>query len=116
MLADLDAGTAERSPSQGVLLLECGVHQFARPSRAMVAGTSKPRITVASTAIATASPSPIIVTTGVELNRKLAKTHTMIRAAEVITVPVPASPSRTDRALSPVRNHDSRTAVSRNTS
>ena len=79
-----------------------GSHQLALPISAMVAGTSTIRMTVASTAMAVARPSPIIFTNGDGSLTKLRKTTIMISAPEVMTRPVAASPRATDSALSPV--------------
>ena len=56
---------------------------------------------VASTAIATASPTPNCFTVGSPLRMKLAKTLTMIAAAAVITRAEEARPSTTAAWLSP---------------
>ena len=50
------------------------------------------------------------------LGMKAANTATMIAAAAVMTRPVPASPSRIARPLSPVRSQASRIRLTRNTS
>ena len=55
-------------------------------------------------ATATARPRPISFTARRSDRTKLAKTHTMISAAAVITRAVPASPSATELRLSPVRS------------
>ncbi len=82
----------------------------------MIAGTSRQRTTVASTATAAAMPSPNCLMLGSPLRRKAQKTLTMISAAEVITLAVPASPSITARCASSVASQRSRTCVIRNTS
>ena len=74
-----------------------GIHQARPRISTITAGTSRQRTSVASIAIATASPTPNSFTTGLPLRTKLAKTQTMISAAEVITRPVLASPSTTAR-------------------
>jgi hypothetical protein len=78
-----------------------GSHQAALPNSAMIAGTARQRTTVASIAIATASPTPNCLTIALPLSTKLAKTNTMISAAEVITRPVVARPSTTALCGSP---------------
>ena len=93
-----------------------GSHQLARPISAIVAGTRTIRTTVASIAIAVASPSPIIFTNGDGSVTKLRKTTTMISAPEVMTRPVDASPRATDSALSPVALYASRMRDTRKTS
>src|SRR6266508_2492384 len=93
-----------------------GSHQFARPSSAMIAGTTTIRTIVASSRIAVDSPRPVILTSGDGLATKLRNTTVMISAAEVITRPVPAMPRATDSALSPVASYASRMRESRNTS
>ena len=55
---------------------------------------------VASTAIATARPTPNCFTVGSPLRMKLANTLTMISAAEVITRALEARPSITASRLS----------------
>ena len=61
----------------------------------MIAGTIRQRTIVASIATATANPTPNSFTVGSPLRTKLVNTQTMIRAAEVMTRPVVASPSIT---------------------
>ncbi len=78
-----------------------GIHQAHLPISSITAGTRRQRTMVESSAIATASPTPNSFTTGSPLSTKLAKTQTMIPAAEVITRPVLASPSTTARRWSP---------------
>ena len=72
-----------------------GIHQARRPAMAIAAGTSTIRTTVASMAIATASPIPKRLTTRWSLSTKVRKTTTMIAAAAVITRAVFARPSAT---------------------
>ena len=79
-----------------------GIHQFALPNRTITDGTSRQRTIVASTAIATARPTPNCFTVGSPLRMKLANTLTMISAAEVITRALVASPRITDSRLSSV--------------
>ena len=81
----------------------------------ITAGTSRQRTTVASIATATASPTPNCLTVGSPLRMKLAKTATMISAAEVITRAVPASPSTTESWLPTPALKRSWIFVSRNT-
>ena len=61
----------------------------------MIAGTSRHRTIVASTATAAAIPSPNCLMFGSPLRRKAQNTDTMISAAEVMTRPVVAKPSTT---------------------
>ena len=61
----------------------------------MVAGTRTSRTMVASTKIAVARPSPIILMPGSSPRMKPQKTATMISAAEVMIRPVPAMPRTT---------------------
>ena len=89
---------------------------MAAPSNVIVAGTSTIRIKVASTRTATANPRPIIFTVGSSTSRKLAKTLTMMIAADVMTRAVWARPSTTLWWLSPVATQFSRMRESRNTS
>ena len=86
------------------------------PSSTITAGTSRQRTRVESIAIATARPTPNSFTTGLPLRTKLVKTQTMIAAAEVITLPVLASPSTTARRSSPYSSKCSRIWVRRKTS
>ena len=62
---------------------------------------------VASSATASAMPTPMLLIVIVSARAKAAKTVTMIRAAPVITPAVRESPSATAVALSPVRRYDS---------
>ena len=82
----------------------------------MVAGTSTIRTMVASTATATARPRPISFMARRSMRTKLPNTHTMIRAAAVISRAVTARPALTAWALSPVASHSSLTDESRKTS
>lgn len=50
---------------------------------------------------------PNIAMTRSPLRTKARKTEIMITAAELITLPVSASPTRTDLRLSPVSSHSS---------
>ncbi len=81
----------------------------------ITAGTSRQRTTVASIATATARPTPNCLTVGSPLRTKLAKTATMIIAAEVITRAVPARPSTTASWLPTPALKRSWILVSRNT-
>ena len=65
------------------------------------------------TADASAIPKSLIVASGV--GTKARKTLAMIAAAIITTRPEPASPRRTDAALSPVRAHSSCMRETRNT-
>lgn len=69
----------------------------------------------ASRATAAARPTPAIAAPESPLRTKARKTHTMIRAAELMTRPVSASPTRTARALSFVCTHSSCMRLTRNT-
>ena len=93
-----------------------GSHQFAVPISFIVAGTNTIRMMVASTKIAVASPSPIILVTGSSLNTNPRNTEIMMSAADVMTRAVLAMPWMTAASLSPVRRYSSRTRESRNTS
>lgn len=80
-----------------------GIHQVTCASSVIVAGTSSSRTTAASIRTLTASPSAsILITTRCEVV-KARKTPIMMSAAQVITRPVPARPSRTDSTVSAVR-------------
>ena len=81
-----------------------------------MAGTSKTRMMVASSATASAIPTPIDLIVIVSARAKAANTVTMINAAPVITPAVRASPSATAAALSPVRRYASWTRDRRSTS
>jgi hypothetical protein len=70
--AEVDVGSSRSSSRQP---------QLARPSRAIVAGTSTMRTSVASSAIAVARPSPIIFTNGDGSATKLRNTTVMTSAA-----------------------------------
>ena len=74
-----------------------GSHHAAFPNSDMIAGTARQRTTVASIAIATASPTPNCLTIAFPFRTKLANTKTMISAADVMTRPVLARPSRASR-------------------
>src|SRR5919204_503855 len=93
-----------------------GIHQLARPSSCMSAGTSTMRTTVASTRIAVAIPIPSSLRKISPLVTKARKTTTMIAAAAVMTRAVLARPSETARAVSRCPRYSSRTRESRNTS
>ena len=69
-----------------------GSHQFASPISSIVVGTRIRRTTVASSAIATASPTPISLICGMPVPAKIAKTATMIRAALEIVPALAARP------------------------
>ena len=79
-----------------------GSHQFQSPISSIVAGTSTSRTSVASSAIATARPTPISLICGTPVRAKMPKTTTMISAALVITFALACRPSATARRLSPV--------------
>jgi hypothetical protein len=74
------------------------------------------RTTVASTRIATASPSPICLVETFGAITMDRNTATMMAAAAVITRAVRDSPRATAAALSPEESYSSRTRESRNTS
>ena len=95
---------------------QVGSHQFARPSRLIVAGTRIMRTSVASRSTATASPTPNILPMGSSPRTKAPNTLIMISAAEVMTLAVLDRPSTTDVWLSPDATYSSRTRDSRNTS
>ena len=57
---------------------------------------------MASSAIATASPTPISLICGTPVSVKVPNTTTMISAALVMTLALACSPSATARRLSPV--------------
>ena len=65
--------------------------------------------------IAEARPTPNSLTVGSPLRMKLAKTATMIAAAEAMTLPVPARPSTTARRGDFPASISSRTRLRRNT-
>ena len=71
---------------------------------------------VASMKIAEAIPMPMVLSTTSWLGTNAANTATMIAAAAVITRPVEARPSRTERSLSWVRSQASRIRLTRKTS
>ena len=102
-----------------------GIHQFQRPSSVIVAGTRTIRTSVASSAIATAMPTPSCLTTTSTSLAKPRKTATMIAAAAEMTRPVareaahrrcrgrrrcPASPRGSARAGTPRSPSTGRTA------
>ncbi|PWG11793.1 hypothetical protein DF268_19715 [Streptomyces sp. V2] len=93
-----------------------GSHQARSPSICMTAGTMRQRMTTASRRIATARPSPNCWSMRSGLRTKAPKTTIMMAAAAVMTLPVEASPSRTDRAGSLVRVHSSWMRETRKTS
>jgi hypothetical protein len=93
-----------------------GNHQLARPSSVITAGTRRQRTSVASTATATPMPTPNCLTVGSPLMTNAKKTLTMIRAADVMTRPVVATPSMTAWVLLWVRSQASLMCVSRKTS
>ena len=68
----------------------------ALPMSSITAG-SRTQTIVPAMRIAEASPTPNSFTVGSPFRMKLAKTATMIAAAEAMTLPVPASPSTTAR-------------------
>src|ERR1035441_5035142 len=79
-----------------------GAHQFASPTRRMVAGTSSIRTRVASRMRATIMPTPIILM-NVMLDRENAPiTITSSSAALVMTPPVRCRPLAMEAVLSPV--------------
>src|SRR5207245_2293115 len=84
-----------------------GAHQFARPRRRIVAGTTRARTIVASSATATARPRPtdLMITTSASANAT--KTPTMIAAAPVMSRPPRSSPPAPDAVVSPVRRYSS---------
>ena len=92
-----------------------GSHQLAPPSMCMSAGTSSVRSTKASSATAAARPMPNIAMIRSPLSTNAPKTAIMITAAELITRPVSARPTRTARRLSPVSRHSSYIRLTRKT-
>ena len=92
-----------------------GSHQLDLPRSTIVAGTRRQRTIVASTAIATASPTPNCFTVGSPFRMKLEKTATMISAADVMTRALDARPWTTAVRLSPVFFHTSLIRETRNT-
>ena len=72
-----------------------GSHQFQRPMISIVAGTRISRTSVASSAIATASPSPISLIEGTPVRAKTPNTATMIRAALEIVAALARRPCPT---------------------
>jgi hypothetical protein len=82
----------------------------------MTAGTSNIRTMVASTRMAATMPTPKAFIRTLSTVIIAAKTTIMMAAAAVITRPVPASPERMARLLSPVRTQVSRIRLIRNTS
>ena len=71
---------------------QAGIHQFQRPSRRIVAGTSSARTTVASRATAIAIPIPSALISTMSANANEAATTTTISAAEVTIRPLRSSP------------------------
>src|SRR5579884_1979681 len=93
-----------------------GSHQFQRPKNAIRLGTSSERTTVASTKIATASPSPNSCRPTMRPATKPENAAHMITAAAVMMRPVRSRPCATAVTLSAPRSHVSRIRVTRNTS
>src|SRR5438132_4509558 len=93
-----------------------GIHQFHRPNKRIVAGTSNVLTIVASTSTANAIPSPISFVTTIEVKVKAPATITNSSAAFVITPPVFSSPYATAQRLLYVLNHSSRIRLSKKTS
>ncbi len=71
-----------------------GRYQFQSPSIFIVAGSRIPRITVASSRTATASPTPICLMSSVGSQAKIANTATITAAAAVTVPAVDADPAR----------------------
>src|SRR5262249_32567042 len=92
------------------------LHQAPFPIRSTTPGARRQRSTLASDPRPAPHPTPTPLTTGSPLRMKLAKTQTMIPAAEVITRPVLASPSTTARRSSPYSTKCSFICVIRKTS
>src|SRR5437879_5429440 len=93
-----------------------GAHQFARPRRRIVAGTTSARTRVASRSTAMVSPMPtdLMITTSASANAM--NTPTMIAAAPVMSLPLRSRPIATAPTLSPVRRYSSWIRERRNTS
>ena len=85
------------------------------PSQVSTAGASSMRTIVTSTAIAVASPRPIIFTIESDSVTKPRKTAVMIAPAVPITLAVRPTACVTAPRASPVRRYSSRTRLSRKT-
>ena len=94
--ARLEVGPRQHAASRS------GSHQFQRPMSSIVAGTSTSRTSVASSAIATASPSPISLIEGAPVPANTANTATMISAALEIVAALRAQALGHGAAVSPV--------------
>ncbi len=77
------------------VLLRPPGHQFQSPRMRMVAGTRRTRMIVASTNMATASPSPTAFVRIMPVKAKAPVTTMMIAAAEVMIPAVATSPLAT---------------------
>ncbi len=86
---------ARRSPrARGSQPSQRGRYQFQRPSSFIVAGSSTPRMIVASISTATARPTPICLMSSVLRQAKIANTATITAAAAVTVLAVEAMPRR----------------------
>ena len=81
---------------------QLGIHQFARPSRRISAGTSSARITVASKMIPAASPIANSLISKPGLDESTRNANIRISAALVTSLPVRASPSSIAFSVDPV--------------
>ena len=79
-----------------------GAHQFRCPKSRIVAGTSSARTRVASSAMASAMPTPVAWSTTTLASEKAMNTLTMIAAALVMRPAVVSRPCATAASLSPV--------------
>ena len=103
-------------PIAGTRRAQLGAHQFHFPRSRIVAGTSSARTTVASSATASAIPSPSALISTMSANANEAATTTTISAAEVTIRPLRSRPRATASWLSPVRSQTSFIRDSRKTS
>ena len=93
-----------------------GAHQAQGPISRIVAGTSRPRTTVASTAMAMTRPTPIIFMNTIDEVTNPETTMIISSATPVMIRPVRWSPTATASVSPTPRSHCSRTRDSRNTS
>lgn len=99
-----------------IRLIHGGAQQLASPERRMNAGTSRPRISVASITIASARPMPNILMNVTPLSPNEANVTASSAAAAVTMRPVRSRPVATAWVLSTVRSYSSLMRDSRNTS
>src|SRR4029077_19973102 len=95
---------------------QAGSHQFQRPIRTTIAGTSRARITVASKMIPAAKPMPNCLISVPGLVESTKKANISTSAALVTSLPVRASPSSTAFLVLFVSSYASRIRVSMKTS